>query len=50
VYLDYHSALVDGRKGLKEECAEDAVHPNQAGYDIMAPLAEKAIARALQSR
>ena len=50
VYLDYYSALVDGRKGLKEECAEDAVHPNQAGYDIMAPLAEKAIAQALQSR
>ncbi len=46
-YLDYHSAMVDAEKGLKHEYAEDMVHPNQAGYDVMAPLAEKAIAQAL---
>jgi lysophospholipase L1-like esterase len=48
VYLDYYSALVDQRGGLKAEYANDAVHPNKAGYAVMAPLAEKAIAAALQ--
>jgi lysophospholipase L1-like esterase len=50
VYLDYFSALVDDRNGLKKEYAQDAVHPNQAGYDVMGPLAEKAIQEALRGR
>ncbi len=49
-YLDYHSAMVDSENGLKYEYAEDSVHPNQAGYDAMAPLAEQAIAQALSRR
>ncbi len=47
VYLDYFSAMNDGKHGLRAEYAKDAVHPNQAGYAVMAPLAEKAIAQAL---
>ena len=50
VYLDYYSAMVNDEKGLKQEYAADAVHPNRAGYDVMEPLAEKAIAKALQGR
>ncbi len=50
VYLDYHSAMVDERQGLKAELSEDGVHPNEAGYRIMAPLAERAVAAALQQR
>ena len=50
VYLDYFSALVDEQNGLKKDYAQDAVHPNQAGYDVMGPLAEKAIEQALQGR
>jgi lysophospholipase L1-like esterase len=50
VYLDYHSALTDDRHGLKKEYATDAVHPNRAGYLVMGPLAEKAIAEALQAK
>jgi len=46
VYLDYFSALVDDRGMLKRELAEDGLHPNDAGYKVMAPLAEKAIQRA----
>ena len=42
-YLDYYSALVDERKGLKAAYADDGVHPNIAGYKVMAPLVEKAI-------
>jgi acyl-CoA thioesterase I len=50
VYLDYYSAMVDDRQGLKAELSPDGVHPNAAGYAVMAPLAEKAIARALGRR
>lgn len=50
VYLDYYPALVNEEKGLKKEYAEDSVHPNQAGYDVMGPLAEKAITQALASQ
>jgi acyl-CoA thioesterase I len=50
VYLDYYAAMVDERKGLKTEYGTDGVHPNKAGYDVMAPLAEKAIAEALRAK
>ena len=47
VYLDYFSALVDDKGLLKKDLAEDGLHPNKAGYKIMAPLAESAITQAL---
>ncbi len=50
VYLDYFSAMTDGQNAMKTELQEDAVHPNRAGYDVMEPLAEKAIAEALQAQ
>jgi lysophospholipase L1-like esterase len=46
VYLNYYSALVEGRAFRKEWTADGFV-PNAAGYRVMAPLAEKAIAEAL---
>jgi lysophospholipase L1-like esterase len=46
VYLDYYSALADGRT-MKKELTADGLVPNNAGYAVMAPLAEKAIVRAL---
>jgi len=46
VYLDYYSAMADGRN-LKKELTGDGLLPNDAGYAVMAPLAEQAIARAL---
>jgi len=48
VYLDYYSAMQDGRHGLPENLSKDGVHPNDAGYAVMAPLAEKAIGEALR--
>jgi acyl-CoA thioesterase I len=48
VYLDYFSALVDDKGLLKKELADDGLHPNDAGYKIMVPLAEGAIAKALK--
>lgn len=50
IYLDYYSAMVDDKGFLKEELSEDGLHPNQKGYDVMAPLAEQAIVLALKSR
>jgi len=50
VYLDYFSAMADQRNGLRPELSADGVHPNKAGYAIMTPLAEKAIAEALAQK
>jgi lysophospholipase L1-like esterase len=46
VYLDYYSALTEGRS-FKKEYTADGLIPSDAGYDIMAGLAEQAIAQSL---
>lgn len=48
VYLDYYTPMVNENKGLKKELGRDTVHPNGAGYDVMEPLVQKAIKRALK--
>jgi lysophospholipase L1-like esterase len=48
IYLDYGPAVADARGMLKSEFSEDDLHPNALGYAAMAPLAEAAIAKALQ--
>jgi lysophospholipase L1-like esterase len=50
VYLDYFSALVDDKGMLKRDLTGDGLHPNDAGYKIMAPLAEKAIEKTLAAK
>jgi lysophospholipase L1-like esterase len=47
VFLDYYSAMVDDRGMLKRDLSDEGLHPNRAGYKIMAPLAERAIETAL---
>jgi len=49
-YLDYFTPMVDDQGLLKRDLAEDGLHPNPAGYKMMAPLAEAAIAKALTVR
>lgn len=49
VYLDYFSALLDDKGMLSRDLSDDGLHPNPAGYKIMAPLADKAIAKAIAS-
>ncbi|WP_297761568.1 SGNH/GDSL hydrolase family protein [uncultured Muriicola sp.] len=46
-YLDYYAALVNDKNGMDSDLANDGVHPTKAGYEIMAPLALKAINKAL---
>lgn len=47
LYVDYFSAMVDDRNGLPKKYAKDEVHPTIAGYSVMEPLVEAAIAEAL---
>ena len=47
VYLDYFSALIDDHGMLRRNLSDDGLHPNAAGYKIMAPLAVAAIEKAL---
>lgn len=49
VYIDYHSSMIDKRGQMRKDLAPDGVHPNEAGYAIMAALARAAIDRALIS-
>lgn len=50
VYLDYFRAMVDDKGFLKADLTEDGLHPNKAGFAVMAPLAEAAIERALRMK
>jgi lysophospholipase L1-like esterase len=50
VYCDYFSGLTDEKHGMKEAYSRDGVHPNAAGYAVMQPIAEKAIAEALAKK
>ena len=48
LYLDYFSAMVDDQGMMKKDLADDGLHPNAAGFKVMAPLAEAAIKRELK--
>jgi lysophospholipase L1-like esterase len=47
IYLDYYSAMVDSHGMMQQNLADDGLHPNDAGYRVMAPLAETAVTKAL---
>lgn len=49
-YLDYYSGMADGKGLMKDELSNDGLHPNSRGYQVMAPLAEKAITSALKKK
>ena len=50
IHLDYFSAMVDDKGLLQRDLSEDGLHPNDKGYAVMAPLAQKAIDQALSAR
>jgi lysophospholipase L1-like esterase len=49
-YLDYFSATVDDKGFLKPDIANDGLHPNAKGYELMKPLVENAVAAALKGK
>lgn len=46
IYLDYFSAMIDDKGLLRENLSGDDLHPNAAGYAVMGPLAQQAVAAA----
>jgi lysophospholipase L1-like esterase len=50
VYADYWTAMQNGQGGMKDGLAFDGVHPTEAGYDVMAGVAELALKRASGGR
>lgn len=46
-FVDYGKVLDDGQGSMKDELTNDEVHPTHAGYVVMRPLTEQAIAQAL---
>jgi lysophospholipase L1-like esterase len=50
IYLDYFTAMADDKGFLKADLSEDGLHPNERGYSIMAPMAQKAIEQAIASK
>jgi lysophospholipase L1-like esterase len=48
LYLDYFSAMVDAQGMMKKDLADDGLHPNAAGFKVMSPMAEAAIAKGLK--
>ncbi len=47
VFADYHGALAGADGAMIEDYTRDGVHPTRAGYDVMRPIAEAALALAL---
>ena len=48
-YLDLHSPMADARGGMRDGLSTDGVHPNEAGYRLMAALTDSTIARVLRT-
>src|SRR5262249_19523996 len=46
VYVDYTPVLATPSGGMRPELTGDGVHPKKPGYDLIEPLALKAIAQA----
>lgn len=47
-YADYHSAMSDDKGEMREGLSTDGIHPNAAGYAIMQPIIQAAIAKAME--
>jgi lysophospholipase L1-like esterase len=49
-FADYSTVLSDGSGAMREGLSFDHVHPTEAGYAAMGPVAEVALRRALSAR
>jgi lysophospholipase L1-like esterase len=50
VYADYFSVTVDEKGWMKEGISRDGLHPNEKGYELIAPVAAAAIQQALSGK
>jgi lysophospholipase L1-like esterase len=50
IYLNYYTAMVDKTEQMKEDLADDGLHPNAKGYRIMAPLVLESIQKAMPAK
>lgn len=50
VYLDFFSAMNDGKNGMKAEYSYDGVHCTAKGYEVMENLVQPAIANVLKTK
>ena len=50
IYYDLHTALKDEQNGLQKAYGGDGVHPNLAGYRVMEPLLNQAVAATLRQK
>lgn len=48
VFLDYFTVMADDKGLLKADIANDGLHPNAKGYELIKPLAAEAIKTALK--
>jgi lysophospholipase L1-like esterase len=48
IYADYFPPLADEKGFFKQPLSDDGLHPNAAGYELMAPVAAAAIQQALR--
>jgi len=48
IFADYYAALVDDKGMLKEGFSRDGLHPDEKGYELLAPVAVAAIEKALE--
>lgn len=49
-WLDYYSQMKDQTGQMRQDLTDDGLHPNANGYEIMASLAEKAVAETLRQK
>jgi lysophospholipase L1-like esterase len=47
VFLDYFSLMLDDKLAPRRDWTNDGLHPNETGYALMAPAAQRAIDLAL---
>lgn len=48
VYADFFTPMANNKNGLKDEFTNDGVHPTRPGYEVMAPIIERAIAETIE--
>jgi lysophospholipase L1-like esterase len=48
VFLDYHGPMADKKNGLIEAYTYDGVHPNDAGYKLMAAMVKEVLSKILK--